>query len=183
MAAVAASRSSRATASVSSTMASMPSPTISIASPARRPIASAQSSASRHTVGTLGAALDVSPGLGTPAPWLLHAAIAPNATTDMKVTSQALLNMIRFLSLWSQRDIAVLDGQCDYVRFAARTQVLASARDMCASGLVAEKRFVRDLAGGVSLGGQRDDLDHARGRLAPGHRVLPHAHRPTSISR
>src|SRR5690606_13889770 len=101
----------------------------------------------------------------------------------MKVTSQARLNMIRFLSLWSQRDIAVLDGQRDYVRFGARTQVLASARDMCANGLVTVEQFVRYLAVGVSLRNQLDYLDHARSRLAPGHRVLTHAHRPTSISR
>src|SRR5690606_29668772 len=138
--------------------------------------------ASRHTVGTLGAASDVPPGLGVPSSWLLHAAIAPNATTDMKVTSQALLNMIRFLSLWSHRDIAVLDGQRDYVRFGARTQVLASARDMCANGLVSERQVARDLAVGGSLLDELDELDRARGRLAPGHRVLTHAHRPTSIS-
>src|SRR5690606_39540590 len=100
----------------------------------------------------------------------------------MKVTSQALLNMIRFLSLWSQRDIAVFDGQRDYVRFGARAQVFASARDMCANGFVAEEQFLGYLAVGVSLRDQLDDLDHARGRFAPGHRVFIHAHRPTSIS-
>src|SRR5690606_11161236 len=164
-------------------MASMPPPTTSNDSPARRPIAAASSSASRHTVGTLGASPDVPPGLGAPSSWLLHAAIAPNATTDMKVTSQALLNIVRFLSLWSQRDIAVFDGQRDNVRFGTRTQVLADARDMCANSLVTDKQFVRDLAIGVTLRNQLNDLDHARGRLAPGHRALTHAHRPTSISR
>lgn len=91
--------------------------------------------------------------------------------------------MISFLSLWSQRKVAVLDGQRDNVRLGTRTQILADACDMCANGLVTDKQFVSDLAVGVPLRNQLDDLDHARGRFAPGDRVLTHAHRPTSISR
>jgi len=45
----------------------------------------------------------------------------------------------------------VFDGQRDYVRFGARAQVLASARDMCANSLVTEKQFLGYLAVGVSL--------------------------------